>query len=219
MITDKIIDLTALGVGSSVGALNFVPPGFPGAGQLKIVSYDTDQWYTAAFAPDASGTYDITAPVLNTTIQGGAEGFVYVPVGSPVFPANSLLVSEYGNDVVSIYQFDASGNPNPASRTLFVNGLTGAEGAVIDPLTGDFLFSTFGATNHVIVVRGFAIPPTVTPGPGVTPTVPPPTVTPRPTLTPNPGGVPADIPTLSTFMLALLGLLMAAVAVFVVRRL
>jgi len=157
--------------------------------------------------------------VLNTTIQGGAEGLIYVPVGSPIFPVNSMLVSEYGNGVVTTYAFDAGGNPVPASRATFVAGLTGAEGAVIDPMTGDFLFSTFGGTNHVIVVRGFAIPPTATPGPGVTPTVPPPTVTPSPTVTPNPGGPPVDVPTLSTSMLAVLGLLMATVALLVLRRL
>lgn len=216
-INDKIVDLTALGVSSSVGALNFVPAGFPGAGQLKIVSYDTDEWYTAAYSADGSGTYNITSAVLNTTIQGGPEGFIYVPVGSPIFPANSMLVSEYGNDVVSTYQFDGSGNPIPATRALFVNGLTGAEGAVIDPVTGDFLFSTFGTTNHVIVVRGFAIPPTPaptsTPGPGVTPTQPP-----VPTVTPIPGGAPVDVPTLSSFMLAMLGLVLAAIAMLVVRR-
>ena len=215
-INDKIVDLTPLGVSSSVGALNFVPPGFPGAGQLKIVSYDTDEWYTAAYSADGSGTYNITSAVLNTTIQGGPEGFIYVPVGSPIFPPNSMIVSEYAADVVSTYQFDANGNPIPASRALFVNGLTGAEGAVIDPVTGDFLFSTFGSTNHVIVVRGFAIPPTPTPtstpGPGATPTPP------VPTPTPIPGGVTADVPTLSAPMLAILGLLLAAIAVLLVRR-
>ncbi len=222
-ITDRIIDLTPLGVSSSVGALNFVPPGFPGAGQLKIVSFDTADWYTASYAPDGSGTYDITSATLNTTIQGGPEGFIYVPVGSPIFPGSSMLVSEYDNDVVSIYQFDANGNPNPATRALFIDGLAGAEGAVIDPLTGDFLFSTFGGTNRVIVVRGFALPPTPTPtpGPGVTPTPPAPTPTqpPAPTATPIPGGPPVDVPTLSSPMLAMLGLVLAAIALLVMRRL
>ena len=39
----------------------------------------------------------------------------------------------------------------------------GADGAFIDPLTGDFLFSTFGGGDRVIVVRGFArtLPPPV----------------------------------------------------------
>jgi hypothetical protein len=140
---------------------------------------------------------------------------VYVPVGSPIFPANSMLVSEYSNDVVSVYQFDANGNPVPATRALFVDGLTGAEGAVIDPLTGDFLFSTFGAADRVIVVRGFAQPPTPTPtvGPGVTPTQ-----VPSPTATPIPGGPTAEVPTLSVPMLAVLGLLLAASAIALIRR-
>ncbi len=212
-ITDKIVDLTALGVlgpvssgglkrlqapaaASSVGALNFVPSGFPGAGQLKIVSYDTANWYTAAYSADGTGTYNITSATLNTTIQGGPEGFIYVPPGSPVFPTHSMLVSEYGNDVVTTYQFDGFANPIPGSRAVFISGLTGAEGAVIDPVSGDFLFSTFGAVNHVIVVRGFAIPPT----PGPTP----------------PPGPAAQVPTLAAPTLVLLGFALAVVAVLLI---
>jgi hypothetical protein len=196
--------------------MNFVPGGFPGAGQLKIVSYDTGQWYTASFAPDGSGTYDITSPVLNTTIDVGPEGFVYVPVGSPIFPSGtSMLVSEYGNDVVSTYQIDGSGNPNPASRAVVISGLTGAEGAVIDPVTGDFLFSTFGGSNQVIVVQGFAPPPTNTPA-GVPTSTPTPTNTAvPPTATP---GSAAVVPTLSFPMLALFGLMLAAAAFLLMRR-
>jgi hypothetical protein len=218
--TDKIVALTPLGVGSSVGALNFVPGGFPGAGQLKIVSYNTGQWYTAAFAPDGSGTYDITSPVLNTTINVGPEGFVYVPVGSPIFPSGtSMLVAEYGNDVIATYQIDASGNPIPATRTVFVNGLTGAEGSAIDPVTGDFLFSTFGEINQVIVVQGFAPPPTNTPTGVATPT---PTNTGVPatataTRSPTPG-VAAVVPTLSFPILMVFGLMLAAAAFFLIRR-
>ena len=69
-----------------------------------------------------------------------------------------MLVSEYGNDVVSIYQFDANGNPNPATRSLFIDGFPGVLGAVIDPLTGDCLFSTYRPPNRVVVVRGFSPP-------------------------------------------------------------
>jgi len=214
-VNDKIVDLTALGISSSVGALNFVPGGFPGAGQLKIVSYDTGDWYTASYTSDGTGTFNITSPVLNTTIDVGPEGFVYVPPGSPIFPSGtSLLVSEYGNDVVATYQVDAGGNPTPASRALFVSGLTGAEGAVIDPVTGDFLFSTFGATNHVIVVRGFAVPNTPTPTPPGTAA----TATPTSTLTPVVSGVPAVVPTLSFPMLVLLGAMLAGGAFWVIAR-
>jgi hypothetical protein len=159
-ITDKIIDLTTLGVSPSVGALNFVPAGFPGAGQMKIVSYGgspggrSGDWYTASYAPDGAGTYDITSATYNTTIPG-SEAFVYVPVGSPIFPGGSMLVSEYGSGAVSIYHFDASGDPNPATRSLFIDDFPGVLGAVVDPLTGDCLFSIFRRADRVIVVRGF----------------------------------------------------------------
>ena len=86
---DKTVALTPLGIASSTGALDFVPPGYNGAGQFKI--------------------------------------------------SNFQLVGRAGR--------------------LFVARLTGAEGAAIDPLTGDFLFSTFfGGGNQIIVVRGFSAP-------------------------------------------------------------
>lgn len=228
-VNDRIIDLTPLGFSSSVGALNFVPAGLPASGQLKIVIYNTGNWYTATYAPDGAGTYNITAPVLNTTIPGGPEGFVYVPTGSAVFPANSMLVSEYSAGVVSTFQFDPGGNPVPASRALFISGLTGAEGAVIDPVTGDFLFSTFGGGNQVIVVRGFAIPvgatptptptgPTATATPTPTPTSPPATATRTATLTPTLGAISAVVPTLSFPMLGLLGALLAGAAFWMIAR-
>lgn len=207
-LTDKIVSLGPLGVAVSPGALNFVPSGFPGAGQLKIVSWSGGQWYTAAFSADGTGTYNITSATQNTTIPGGPEGFIYVPPGSALFPSfSSLLVSEYSAGSIGTYQIDASGNPIPATRATFMSGLTGAEGAAIDPLTGDFLFSTFGAANHVIVVQGFAIPPTVTP------TAVAPTATP----TPLPGPA-AQVPTLSVPLLALLGLLLAGAGFFFLMR-
>ena len=222
--TDKVVALTPLGIGSSVGALNFVPAGFPGAGQLKIVSYNTGQWYTASFASDGTGTYNITSPVLNTTIDVGPEGFVYVPVGSPIFPSGtSMLVAEYGNDVIATYQIDGSGNPTPASRAVFVTGLTGAEGSVIDPVTGDFLFSTFGEINQVIVVQGFSPPPTNTPT-GIAMSTPTQTSTPTNTAVPSTAtrtptlGTAVAVPTLSFPVLALLGLMLAAAAFLLMRR-
>ena len=38
MAPDKVIDLTPLGVTGSGGSIGFVPPGFPGAGSMKLVS-------------------------------------------------------------------------------------------------------------------------------------------------------------------------------------
>ena len=71
-----------------------------------------------------------------------------------------MLVSEYSADNVAAYELDADGNPIPGTRVDFITGLTGAEGAAIDPLTGDFLFSTFLVEDsRLIVVQGFVPPP------------------------------------------------------------
>jgi len=165
--TDKIIDLTALGVTSSLASLQFVPSGQPGAGSLKMASYGGGQWYDAAVVPDGSGLYDLAnvTPIPASTLPGGPEGFVYVPSGSRQFSRPSLLVSEYAADQIAAYAVDGNGDPIVSTRRTFLTGLDGAEGALVDPVTGDYLFSTFGGTGNVIVIRGFRQPPPELPPP------------------------------------------------------
>jgi hypothetical protein len=105
-----------------------------------------------------SGTYDLTnvTQIAGSAVSGGPEGFVYVTPGSPQFTAPSMLVSEFNADEVAAYEIDSNGDPVVATRRTFVDGLTGAEGALLDPSTGDFLFSTFGGGDRIIAVRGFA---------------------------------------------------------------
>mgnify|MGYP000875023483 CR=1 FL=1 len=164
---DKIIDLAALGVAGSHSAVNFVPAGFGGAGHMKLVSWGGGQWYDALYSPDGSGTYDITSvtqidldPVAAGTqnLVGGPEGFVFIAAGNAGFAVNSLLVSDYSSGRVSAYDLDVNGDPLVTTRRDFLTGLSGAEGATIDPLTGDFLFSTFGGGSQVVVVQGFRAP-------------------------------------------------------------
>jgi hypothetical protein len=157
-VTDKVIDVTPLGIASSLVSLGFVPPGQPGAGRLKLASYSGGQWYDASVAPDGSGTYNLVGVtnVPGSTLSGGIVGFVYVNAGSRQFSGPSMLVSEYSADGVAAYSVDGSGNPIPSTRRSFISGLDGADGAFIDPVTGDFLFSTFGGGDRVVVVRGFA---------------------------------------------------------------
>jgi hypothetical protein len=153
---DKQTALTALGVSSSVGALQFVPVGFGGAGQLKIVSYDSGDWYNATVASDGAGTFNIAGVTQKVDLGGtDPEGMVYIASGNPQFSNDSILVALYRSGSIVSYEVDANGDPVLATRRTFISGLTGAEGAAIDPLTGDFLFSTFGGGNHVIVVSGF----------------------------------------------------------------
>ena len=165
---DKVIDLGALGVASSHSALNFVPTGFSGAGNMKLVYWSGGQWYDGVLTPDGFGTFDLGITPVDLdlvasgiqNLPGGPEGFVYISGANPIFTANSLLVSEFSANKVASYEIDSSGNPILSTRRTFVDGLTGAEGAVIDPVTGDFLFSTFGdAVDRIIVVQGFTVLP------------------------------------------------------------
>lgn len=172
---DKVIELAPLGVAASLAALNFVPAGFGGAGQIKLVSWSGGQWYSASLADDGNGTYDLVGlarvdldPAVGGTqnVPGGPEGFVYIPASNAGFGVNSMLISEYTAGMVGAYQVDAQGNPLVATRRTFLSGLTGAEGATIDPVTGDFLFSTFGGGDRIVRVSGFTEPPPPIPEPG-----------------------------------------------------
>ena len=155
----KSIDLTAAGIWPSTGSLQITPPGFVGAGKLRILSYSGSTWNTATLVPDGSGTFNLSNVVTGPILGGGLEGMIYPPSGSPNFANFSqVLVVEWGTGSIVTYTLDANGDPIPATRTVFMNGLSGAEGATIDPVTGDFLFSTFGGGNRVLAVRGFAVP-------------------------------------------------------------
>jgi hypothetical protein len=164
---DKVIDLALLGVANSHSAIGFVPSGFGGAGQVKLVSYGGGQWYSGSLQADGSGTYDLVGLAQvdldlgaggTQNVPGGPEGFVYISGANAGFGVDSMLISEYQSGLVGAYEVDANGDPLVATRRTFLSDLSGAEGAVIDPLTGDFLFSTFGGGSKVVVVSGFVAP-------------------------------------------------------------
>jgi len=161
--TDKVVDMSTVGVPEASGGMTFVPGTHPGAGQLKYLSWPTGLFYTLGITPDGSGTFDLTSATLETTLIAQPEAFAYVPIGSSGFAAPSMLVSELGtgdpNDPgssISAYVLDANGNPIASTRRLFMTDFAGAEGALVDPVTGDMLFSTFAGGDRVVVVHGFA---------------------------------------------------------------
>lgn len=158
--TDRTIPLAPFGIEGSIASLNFVPLDYRAAGRMKIATWSGGQWSELQIAPDGNGTFDVVSATIipDSRLPGGPEGFIYVPLGSPGFAGEAMLVSEYSAGRIGTYEVDADGNPIVATRRDFIIGLAGAEGAVIDPLTGDFLFSTFGGGSRVIVVRGFENP-------------------------------------------------------------
>lgn len=154
---DGVIDLTSYAVASSVAGLAVVPGTHPGAGRLKAVSWSGGEWYDLSITLDTDGLFDVASADYVTALGGGPEGITYVPIGSPFFDAPSILVSEWSAGVVSTYEVDSAGDPILDTRREFIVGLSGAEGAAIDPVSGDFLFSTFGGGDRVVAVRGFAV--------------------------------------------------------------
>jgi hypothetical protein len=154
-VTDKVVDVGALGHAATSCGVNFVPPGFPGAGQLKLVNWPAPgSWYDAPYVADGAGTFDITAVNQAAALPGGAAGFVFIAAGNVDFPANTVLVSEYNTGTVVAYDLVGASDPDPATRRVFISGLSGAQGGVVDPVSGDFLFSTF-STARIIAIRGF----------------------------------------------------------------
>lgn len=155
--------LTSLGVSASVGSHAFVPDGYPGAGGLIVASYNASIAYRLPFAVDGSGLYTFSAPTSSVnigTMAQGPEGIAYVPLGSNGFPSPSMVISAYGMNKVVVFEVGPDGLPDVATVRDMVIDLTGAEGAWIDPLTGDFIFSTFsfGGVNRVVRVTGFEVP-------------------------------------------------------------
>jgi N-acetylneuraminic acid mutarotase len=166
---DKVIELAPLGVTGTGGSIGFVPPGFPGAGSMKLISWSGGGWYHCEFTPDGNGTFNITSATLRANISS-PEGIAFVPPSSPVFPANSVLIVQYGYGKVVTAPLDANGDPIVASSQDFIRGLTGPDGACTDPVTGDFLFSPWGGNAQLLRVSGFATPsPSPTPSPSCTP--------------------------------------------------
>jgi hypothetical protein len=163
---DKVIDLAPFGVASSHAALLIPEEGYPGYGTIKLVSWSGGQWYQAELEPDGFGTFDLVNLVHmpEARLTTGPEGLAYVPRGSTLFEEDHIIVAEYSANAVSAYRVTEAGDPIPASRRVMMSGLAGAEGAVIDPLTGDFLFSTFRQSHQVAIIRGFQAPNPAEPG-------------------------------------------------------
>lgn len=160
--TYTTVSLTQYGISSSVGGLALVPTGFSAAGNLILASYNGSALFNVPYTISVDGEYLLSNQTESVSVAGvatGPEGIAYIPENSAGFPNPSMAISAYSLGKVVVFDVDSDGLPIPATARDMITGLSGAEGAMIDPVTGDFLFATFGGGNRVIVISGFA-PPT-----------------------------------------------------------
>lgn len=147
----RIHNLYSLGMNASVGACAFTPANHPGGRRLKLVAWSSGEWREATLAPEPGGTFDITGLSAPISIQFGPEGILYPPTGSPSWPDHQrVLVADWSNAGIDLYDTNAIGDPIPASRVRIVEPASGAGGGAIDPVTGDMVF-TDGAGRLLVL--------------------------------------------------------------------
>jgi hypothetical protein len=164
-------DLRPLGIAAAPdqgpGGLGFVPPGLAAAGQLRLVTWPAGHWYHVGITFNAvSRTYTIDSLTEAAQLLNQPGGFAYVPAGSPGFVQQSILVAEWQDDQdptldrVAAYEANSDGDPVPSSRREFFTSFPGPWGAYFEPVTGDYLFLTWGqGADQVYIVQGFVPPP------------------------------------------------------------
>lgn len=142
---DRTTSLSTIGIPGSVGGLRFVPPGFPGAGELKVTSYDEDAWFTVPYSEAGDGTYSLGDVIFEVQLQDtGPESPVYVFRGHK-FPQLSVLIAEYDTGTISAYQMDSFRDPMPQTARVFIQGDRFSPAAMVrDPVTYDVII---GATT------------------------------------------------------------------------
>lgn len=154
----QVIDLVAFGVprGASPGGLAFVPTGFASAGELRAVGWSDYGWFRLPYGY-AGGVYALRPAERRAMFTQGTGGIAYVPSGSPLITRPSIVMAEWSTSV-SFFDVDPQGDPLVATRRPFLTGLTNAWGAYFEPVTGDFMFPSWG-NDRVVIVQGFQAPP------------------------------------------------------------
>ena len=164
-------DLRTLGMSSmddqGPGGHGFVPASVPAAtGQLRLVTWPAGHWYHVT-ATLNGGLFDVTALATPVTLPNNPGGFAYVPAGSPGFGKQSIILAEWNQtdrtqDRVAVYDADDNGDPVPSTRQEFMTKFPRPWGAYFEPVTGDYLFLTWGDGNdRVYIVQGFVPPPPI----------------------------------------------------------
>lgn len=163
---DRQIDLRTVGMAaddSGPGGLGRVPPNLAAAGEYRLVTWPGGRWFHAATAPDGN-LLSITGVTQTATLPNEPGGFAYVPAGSPGFTTQSMIVAEWRFDStmdrVAVYDVDTAGDPVVTTRRDFFAKFPRPWGAYFEPVTGDYLFLSWGSgEDHVYIVQGFVPPP------------------------------------------------------------
>jgi hypothetical protein len=148
------------------GGLGIVPPSLASAGELRLVTWPGGRWYHAGLT-QAGALLDVTSLDQTVTVPNEPGGFAYVPAGSPGFPAQSLIVAEWRRfdrtkDRVAVYEVAPNGDPIVSTRREFLSKFPRPWGAYFEPVTGDYLFLSWGTGNdQIYIVQGFKPPPPV----------------------------------------------------------
>ena len=167
------LDLRTLGLSQGAdqgpGGLGLVPAGTPGADteRIRMVTWPEGRWLHLEASPGPGGL--LTTGALTTTVPlpNNPGGFAYVPPGPPGFPAQSVIVAEWvqgdaSRDRVAVYTTDGAADPVVASRKEFFTRFPRPWGAYFEPVTGHYLFLSWGTgTDRVFVVQGFVPPPPI----------------------------------------------------------
>ncbi len=150
----------------SAGGLNFVPPGYADAGMLRLMGFATDGsdaggWYRSKITHDQDH-YNIGPLTKTVDISHGPGGFAYIPAGSPLFPKQRIMVTEWlaKPQSVASYEVNDEGDPIPETRKLFFESFVRPWGSYFEPETGDYMFLQWEAMpDHIFIVQGFVPPP------------------------------------------------------------
>lgn len=152
-------DLAGIGVTPSPGGLGFVPPSFNDPGGMRALSWAGGEWYHITRTENGE-LFDLSDAVQTATLPNGPGGFSYVPEGSPGFDEPHVIVAEWSVNKVGVYVADEEGDPVEETRKDFYTTFPRPWGAYFEPVTGDYLFLTWGAgVDRVYIVQGFEAPP------------------------------------------------------------
>lgn len=151
-----------LSEGAGSPSFAFVPKGLAAAGEIRAVGeMNNSGGNTFYHVPYTEANGLITFGIATASVSSWALAsiaFTYVPQGSTAFPRPSLL--NFWNNQVEAYEVDPQGDPMPASKRQFFKSEVAnlGQSAVVDPVTGDYLFKA-NSVADLTVIKGFVAPP------------------------------------------------------------